>query len=126
METLQENAEKTVNRSRSKHRAELAEEVLQLWDTDLPLNKIAAQVGCRSTFVVKVYRFYKGEQALVERKRRLYQKSKLGERNTSFHASARRCNDYGATQYTQVSGSTAALLQLEHEIVCSWRQRQAG
>lgn len=210
METFAENDEKTVKRSRSKHRAELDEEVLPLWDTSLTLENIARRVGCRQPTVVEIYKNHFNEQMFKERKRRLYQMSKLGERNpmtgkfntahhnykgrasdckgyytvttpnwadkktkrmfehhviwlafhrlTSIpkgchihhidgdkgnnaisnlvcltaqehliiHAFDRRCNDYGEAQYIQVDGSTSALLQREHEIVYSWRQRQAG
>jgi hypothetical protein len=43
-----------------------------------------------------------------------------------YHQWERRCNDYGESQYIQVDGSASALRQREHDIVCSWRQRQAG
>lgn len=210
MVTSLENDEKTVKLPSGQHRAELKEEALKLWDSDIPMYQIDRLLKVRCGTTKAVFEEAYGSEALKQRKRRLYQLSKLGANNpmlgntgikhpnykgrasdnkgyytvtrphwmqgksvrafehhviwlafhkltklplgccihhidlnpsnnaisnlvlmttsehTALHATFRRCNDYGISQYTQASGSTSALLQREREIVCSWRQRQAG
>lgn len=81
METLGANAEKTVKRSSSKHRAELEAEVLSLWGSDLSSEDVREIVRCRTATVREIWLQHYGLEANKERKRRLYQLSKTGERN---------------------------------------------
>lgn len=81
MATSTENAEKTVKRLRSKHRAELKIEVLQYWDSDVSLQQIAKLVSCRQPTVKSIFTQAYGAEAVMSRKRRLYSLSKIGVLN---------------------------------------------
>jgi HNH endonuclease len=84
MVTYIENVVNTGNKKNSQPRTKLRTEVLKLWDSDVPLASIAQQAGCRQPTVKSIFVEEHGLLAVEERKHRLYQLSKLRDKNPQY------------------------------------------
>jgi hypothetical protein len=80
-----------------KNRAKLKAEVHLRFDSDMTCVEIGKLYGLSTPTVKRVFVAAYGEQAFIERKRRLYQLSRLGDKNPAYGVPNRknkRCSDH--------------------------------